>query len=80
MNYFKYVKQKRQKAGVTQAQIAKLCGFHSQFVSNIERGTAFYPLKYVAIVADVCKADPKRILKLHLKEIEAAMKLDAGVE
>jgi transcriptional regulator with XRE-family HTH domain len=47
-----YLSSKRQDKGLKQAEIAKLSGYSSQFVSNVECGTAFPPPKLLVAMID----------------------------
>lgn len=58
MTEAQFVKEAREKAGLTQGQVAKKLKYTSpQFISNVERGKCFLPLKKVRPFCKVTKAD-----------------------
>lgn len=64
----KYLKTIREKAGVTQGQLAIALGYSTpQFISNVERGVSGIPVKKIKAVALLCKAEPKEVLEHYKK-------------
>ena len=71
-----FLKESREKAGFTQASVAKELGYLSaQFVSNWERGTAMPPMNILPELVRLFAISPKEFLKrLHeYQEVFLAM-------
>jgi transcriptional regulator with XRE-family HTH domain len=66
-----YLKISRERAGLTQDQVARHCGYTSaQFVSNWERGIASPPAKTLKKLVALFDLPKKHVLKLILREQE----------
>lgn len=62
------LKQLREKAGLTQAEVAKGLGWSTpQFVSNIERGKAMLPLTKINRAAKILKVNPEVFVDAHIE-------------
>lgn len=77
----KMVKQAREKAGITQAQLAKELGFTSpQYVSNLERGITNMSPESLGLICFILKMPDSEIIKMlskeHLEELKKGF--DAG--
>lgn len=60
----KLIHKSRLKKNLSQADLAKELGWNTaQFVSNIERGLAEVPPKYVKKISKVLSLDPSELLK-----------------
>lgn len=66
------LKAMRERAGLTQSELAKRCGFTTaQFVSNWERDIALPSFACVRRFATAVSVDPARVLQLmHSQEID----------
>jgi transcriptional regulator with XRE-family HTH domain len=75
------IKQAREKAGVTQKDLAKVLQVNAQFISNIERGVCQMPVRHFRLISKtlnlpitlLAKAAVKRyteLLELKLKEMK----------
>lgn len=69
----------RKQSGLTQAKLAKKCGFpSSQYVSNWERGVATPPLTTLPKLCRILGVDAKKVAALLLNnyknEVNAAFK------
>lgn len=68
-NEAKLVRRLRLKSKLTQIELSKHLGFpNSQFISNIERGVAALPPKYVLRFTDIVKADAQSVIKAKLRD------------
>ncbi|HAG90783.1 MAG TPA: XRE family transcriptional regulator [Bdellovibrionales bacterium] len=64
----KYLKKGREKAGLTQSDVAKTLNYStSQFISNWERGHANVPLPVLSKLIDLYKLNTNYIIKLLLE-------------
>ena len=75
----KLLKDKREKAGFSQAEVSKKLGYSSpQFVSNWERGLSTPPVVSLRAIAQLYKISPDNLfqvyLKSTLKQIEADLR------
>lgn len=68
-NFSKYVKQKREDAGLSQKQVAEQLGYSTpQFISNWERGISMPPIKSVKKLADIYQTSVEEIFNLLLED------------
>jgi transcriptional regulator with XRE-family HTH domain len=69
-NVGEYLRQKRIEADLTQLEVAKTLGNYasSQFISNIERGIAFPPLKVLKGMVDLYKIDQDVFIEFLIGE------------
>ena len=74
----KLIRTKREKANITQMELAALVGTHSQFISNVERGLAEVPLSRVAHFCKALKISVKELKKAKVADFE--MKLDSNID
>lgn len=67
------LKRWREKAGLTQREVAKALGFtSSQYPSNWERGVSKPPLKHLPALCDMIKAPRTKLTRLvHRADLEA---------
>ena len=64
-SFGKFLKEKRIKKSLTQAEIASALGYKtSQFISNWERGLSTPPAGVIKKVAQIYGVDPKELLGL----------------
>lgn len=75
----KVLKDKREKAGFSQAEVSKKLGYSSpQFISNWERGLSTPPVTSLRAIAQLYKISPDNLfqiyLKTTLKQIEADLR------
>lgn len=64
-----YLREKRETAGFTQAEIARKLGYSSpQFISNFERGLCSPPLKNLKVLVKLYKVEPGEVIRLILDE------------
>ncbi len=64
----KFLKTKRIKSKMSQADAALSLKCHSQFISNIERGICLPPLKSLIILLTIYKVNQKEFIKRILTE------------
>lgn len=70
-----YLKEKRIKAGITQADVANKLGYSTpQFISNIERGLCSPPLKNLKVLVRLYKIPVDEIMRLILREQETILR------
>ena len=63
-----FLKATREKAGLTQAEVANKMGYTSpQFISNIERGASVAPLNLLARLMDMYGASPEPLIRIMLQ-------------
>jgi transcriptional regulator with XRE-family HTH domain len=63
-----YLKDVRETAGMTQAEVSSKLGYTSpQFISNIERGISVAPLKTLARMVSLYKVGPETVVKIILE-------------
>jgi transcriptional regulator with XRE-family HTH domain len=71
----RFLKTKREKAGLTQQDVAKALHYSTpQFVSNWERGVSLPPLDALPKLAVLFKAQPKEIIEVIEKYQEQILK------
>lgn len=64
-----YLKEKRQKAGLSQAEVSRALGYTSpQFVSNFERGLCSPPLPKLKILTELYKIPVREITELLINQ------------
>lgn len=64
----KFLRKKREAAGVTQAQVAEVLGYASpQLVSNVERGIVFVPQAGVRKWARTIGVAPLTLFRLYIR-------------
>lgn len=62
----KFLKAKREAAGVTQAEVAEVFGHTTpQFISNVERGLCVFPLQLARKWTAKIKLSPNEFLKVR---------------
>jgi transcriptional regulator with XRE-family HTH domain len=63
-----FLKETREGANMTQADVSSRLGYTSpQFISNIERGISVAPLKTLARMVNLYKANPETVVKIILE-------------
>ncbi len=58
------VRDRRERVGFTQAELAQRCGCHATTISHIERGREQPSLELFARMADELKISPTKLLDL----------------
>lgn len=72
-----YLKTKREKAGLSQKQVADRLGYTTpQFVSNWERGISVPPMQTVKKIADIYQTPVEEIFNLLLEATLQQVKTD----
>ena len=75
-----YLKNQRQKSGLTQSEVADSCGLTSpQFISNIERGLCSVPADILVTMADIYKIGKKDLAKRYNKISLVALETEMGI-
>lgn len=63
-----FLKETRETKAMTQAAVSERLGYSSpQFISNIERGISVVPLKSLARMITLYKANPESVLKIIIE-------------
>ena len=62
------LKDHRKAKNLTQTQLAQKLNYHTQFVSNWERGLSLPPLSIMPTVAEILDIDIRLIKKLLMKK------------
>ncbi len=76
-NFAKYLKQKRENAGLSQKQVSEKLGYTTpQFISNWERGISTPPMKTVKKLASMYSIPVDEIFNLLLQETLQQVTLD----
>lgn len=76
-NFAKYLKQKRENAGLSQKQVSEKLGYTTpQFISNWERGISTPPMKTVKKLASMYSISVDEIFNLLLQETLQQVTLD----
>lgn len=76
-NFAKYLKQKRELAGLSQKQVSDKLGYTTpQFISNWERGISTPPMKTVKKIAGLYSIPVDEIFNLLLQETLQQVTLD----
>lgn len=76
-NFAKYLKQKRELAGLSQKQVSEKLGYTTpQFISNWERGISTPPMKTVKKIAGLYSIPVDEIFNLLLQETLQQVTLD----
>jgi transcriptional regulator with XRE-family HTH domain len=66
-----FIKNSREKAGLSQVDIADALGLSSaQYISNIERGVSPLAKKLIVKLAKTLKVDPEKIVDVILSELK----------
>jgi transcriptional regulator with XRE-family HTH domain len=71
-----WLKEKREQAGLTQAQLAKLIGRHPSFVGHYESGKRLEIVKFFEIVAAL-NAKPDDAISACLEKVQDAPSVTA---
>jgi transcriptional regulator with XRE-family HTH domain len=59
-----YLRESREKAGLTQSEVAKELGYSTaQFISNWERGLSYPPLKTLSHLANMYKVNMDQLFQ-----------------
>lgn len=62
-----FLKETRESSHLTQAEVSERLGYSSpQFISNIERGISVIPLKTLAKMVSLYKANPEIVVRIIL--------------
>lgn len=62
------LKEKREKLGISQADVAKKLKYSSpQFISNWERDLSTPPLSAIRVIAQIYKISPEALFQVYLK-------------
>lgn len=70
MNTGEYLKKKREKAKLSQGQLAKILGFKSaQFISNMERNISFPPKEIIDLLCTTLKISKKELVSQIVNDI-----------
>jgi transcriptional regulator with XRE-family HTH domain len=70
-NTARFLKQAREVAGISQADIAERLGLEAQSISNIERGLTGVPRKYVFKVCEILKIKNTDLVDVMLLDIRS---------
>jgi ribosome-binding protein aMBF1 (putative translation factor) len=70
----KYLKEKREKVGLSQNRAAKLIGLSGQFVSNWERGESAPPRRAYKKLVKAYGIDKEELIALKLAHYEAELR------
>lgn len=63
-----YFKKLRLKSGLSQRELAEKLGWSNpQFVSNIERGVAYYPKEKLPLLEDIFKVPMEEMVRAIIK-------------
>lgn len=74
------VRVAREVCGLTQTALGKKLGYgSSQFVSNIERGLALYPVKTFKQIANILNIPVPSLLAYYLKDVEYQARKELGM-
>lgn len=77
VNFGKFLKEKREQMGFSQAAIAEKMGYTTpQFVSNWERGLAMPPIKTLKKLADLYKVPQNEMFDVALQATVQQVKVD----
>lgn len=72
----RFLKAARQKAGLTQQEVARCLSYSSsQFVSNWERGASLPPLDTMPRLAELFKVSPRSFLEILHRYQDELLKL-----
>lgn len=63
-----FIKEQREKRGLTQAEISKRAGISVQYLSNIERDVSGLCPKYFTNICKVFKISPSKLEEIYLKD------------
>ena len=73
------MKVARERAGLTQAEVADNFGYpSSQFISNIERGLAALPVDVMVKLVRLYKIKPEKFIRIYLEGQERILRWTLG--
>lgn len=64
----RFLREQRLKLKMSQPQIARVVGCHTQFISNIERGICAPPLKVLKVLTKLYKLSPNELIRRIINE------------
>jgi transcriptional regulator with XRE-family HTH domain len=77
INFGKFLKERREQMGLSQAVIAEKMGYTTpQFVSNWERGIAMPPIKTLKKLAEMYKVPQQEMFDIVLQATVHQVKVD----
>lgn len=69
--FSEYFKNAREKAGISQIDLAKALGYSSpQYVSNWERGICSPPINKLEFLCKALNLDPNKLMDVMLEHVE----------
>lgn len=75
-----YLKNQREKRGLTQSEVASKLGYGSpQFISNIERGISNVPLKSLKVIIDLYQIQPQEVIDILIQERRSILEKQLGL-
>jgi transcriptional regulator with XRE-family HTH domain len=75
-----FLKDKREKKGLSQIDVAKACQCKSQFVSNWERGKCSPPWDILKKLVKICEIPERQIYNFLMKEYEQLIITNLGIK
>lgn len=76
-----FLKKRRAELGYTQTHIAGALGYSSpQYISNVERGTCFFPRGRVRKLAKVLETSVEDLVERMILDFIADLKKDVGLK
>lgn len=70
-----FLKTARERAGLTQAEVATEFGYtSSQFISNIERGAATVPTEVMVKLVRIYRMKPEKFVRIYLEGQERLLR------
>lgn len=76
-----YLKDKRTRLGLTQAEVAKKLNYASpQFISNFERGLCSPPLKNLKVLVKLYEIPANELMDLMVHEYESLLQKALGIK
>jgi transcriptional regulator with XRE-family HTH domain len=73
------IKTARERAGLTQMELGRALGFTSaQFISNVERGLAPFPMKHAMKTSRLLKIPVDAIIKAKAQDVTVALTREAA--
>lgn len=75
-----FLQECRKKVGLTQAEVSKKLGVHSQFVSNWERGCCLPPGKSLKDLYRLYKISPQQLAEALLEDSKEKIYIKLGVK
>lgn len=73
-------KLEREKAGLTQAELAGKLGVDNQFISNIERGICPLPPKHFKVLSRMLDIPVEKFIDYNVERYVARMKKQIGLK